>query len=269
MRTFKTNFSCIAFLACSLGLAAQATPPPPKPHYIVDYMKTTPGHAGDYVNLEKGVWKDIHKARIKKGVITGWFFLEVLFPSGAETEYNYVTITSVEGWDGIEKVTTGWNDVFNSLTKEQTKSVDSTEMFRTLVRTEVWTAEDAIFKNPPGSTPPKYWLANSMKVKEGKWDAYMKMEQTIAKPVHQEQIKNGHRSGWGVYSLILPWGAESKYDVVAMDYYENWSDVYADDMGAIWKKVHPTKTNAMIEKSINDTRTLGKGEVRVLIDYTQ
>jgi hypothetical protein len=275
MRKFKTIFGCLAFLALSLQLSAQTTTkpaaPPPPNYYFVDYMKATPGHAGDYVRLEKTVWKELHKARIKKGGSeTAWYFLEVRMPSGASTEYDYVTITAVSGWGGIDSLYNSWGGVFGGLTKEQAKHVDSTEMFRTLVRTEIYTDVDAVFKNPPGTVPPpKYWLFNYMDVPDGKWDDYVKMEKELVKPVHQEQIKNGHRAGWGVYSLAFPYGAEVKYEAVAVDYYEKWSDIVADDVGAMWKKIHPGKKAEDVDKTINAARTLGRSEVWVLLDYAQ
>ena len=137
MRTFKILFGFLAFTLFCLSATAQ-TSTPPTTYYIVDYMKAAPGHSGDYVRLEKTVWKDLHKARIKKGGSeVGWWFLEVRMPSGANTEYDYVAISAVSGWNGIDSLYNSWTDLFGSMTKEQAKHVDSTGMFRTLVRSEI------------------------------------------------------------------------------------------------------------------------------------
>lgn len=275
MRKTKTIFCCLAFLAFSLHLSAQtdAKPAPPPPtYYFVDYMKTTPGHAGDYVRLEKTVWKDLHKARIKKGGSEiGWWLLEVRMPSGASVEYDYVTVTAVSGWGGIDSLYNSWGDLFGSMTKEQAKHVDSTEMFRTLVRTEISSQMDLITKNTANANaaPPKFWFVNFMDVPAGKWDDYVKMEKEIAKPVHQEQITNGHRAGWGLYSVEFPYGAKREYDAVAVDYFNKWSDVVADDFAAIFKKVHPTKKIEDVNKTIEAARTMVRNEVWVLLDSAQ
>ena len=266
---------CLAFLAFSLQLSAQTTataaPPPPPNYHIIDYMKSKPGHAGDYVRLEKTVWKDIHKARIKKGGSeNGWWFLEVRMPSGASTEYDYVTITTVSGWGGIDSLYNSWPGVFSSLTPEQLKHVDSTEMFRTLVRTEIYMDEDAVFKNAPGTVPPpKFWFCNYMDVPQGKWDDYVKMEKEIARPIHMEQCLNGHRAGWVLASLQFPYGAEVKYEAVAIDFFDKWSDVVADDWMVIFKKVHPAKKIEDVNKTIEAARTLGRNDVWVLLDYAR
>lgn len=274
MKSIKVLLSCFAILALGLHLSAQTTattPPQPTNYFIVDYMKSKPGHAGDYVRLEKTVWKDIHKARIKKGGSEiGWWFLEVRMPSGESVEYDYVTITTVSGWGGIDSLYNSWPGVFSSLTPEQRRHVDSTEMFRTLVRTEIYMDVDAVFKNAPGTVPPpKFWFVNQMDVPDGKWDDYVKMEKELARPMHLEQCLNGHRAGWGLYSLVFPSGAEVKYEAVTIDFFDKWSDVVADDFAAIFKKVHPTKKMEDVGKTMEATRTLGRQEVRVLLDYAR
>ncbi len=191
--------------------------------------------------------------------------------SGASVEYDYVTVTAVSGWNGIDSLYNSWGDLFGGMTKEQAKHVDSTEMFRTLVRTEISSQMDLITKNTANANaaPPKFWFVNFMSVPAGKWDDYVKMEKEIAKPVHQEQITNGHRAGWGLYSVEFPYGAKREYDAVAVDYFNKWSDVVADDFAAIFKKVHPTKKIEDVNKTIESARTLVRNEVWVLLDSAQ
>ena len=59
----------------------------------VDYMKSTGQQVDDYVSMEQMVYKPIHAERIKAGEIIGWYLYEVQYPSGENTEYNYVTLT--------------------------------------------------------------------------------------------------------------------------------------------------------------------------------
>ncbi len=271
MRTFKFFFGFLAFTLCSRSAIAQ-TPAPPTTYYIVDYMKAAPGHADDYVRLEKTVWKELHKARIKKGGSeTGWWLLEVRMPGGASTEYDYVTISAVSGWNGIDSLYNSWPGLFSSMTPEQAKHVDSTGMFRTLVRSEISSLTDLVVKNTPGGSgaTPKYWFVNFMHIPTGKWDDYIKMEKELAKPVHQEQINNGHRAGWGLYTIEFPYGAEMKYNAATVDYFNKWGDVTADDMSAMWKKVHPGKSIDEVGKTIEAARTLVRNEVWVLLDSVQ
>ncbi|MBV6441762.1 MAG: hypothetical protein DYG98_15670 [Haliscomenobacteraceae bacterium CHB4] len=93
------------------------------------------------------------------------------------------------------------------MTKEQAKHVDSTELFRTLVRTEI--------------------------------------------------------------SSLMDYGAETKYNAATVDYFNKWSDVTADNVGAMWRKVHPGKKMENIGKTIESACTLVRNEVWVLLDYAQ
>ena len=95
------------------------------------------------------------------------------------------------------------------------------------------------------------------------------MEKEIARPMHMEQCLNGHRAGWGLYSIEFPYGADMKYDAVTVDYYNKWSDVVADDFAAIFKKVHPTKKVEDVNKTIEAARKLVRNEVWVLLDHAQ
>ena len=61
-------------------------------YVIVEYMKVKPGMSEKYRECEKA-WKLIHQNRVKAGYITGWELEQVMFPSGADSEYDYLIIT--------------------------------------------------------------------------------------------------------------------------------------------------------------------------------
>ena len=56
-------------------------------HYA--YMKVKPGMYDDYLKLEKA-WKKIHAANKKAGKLHDWSLVEMLSPSGASNEYDFV-----------------------------------------------------------------------------------------------------------------------------------------------------------------------------------
>ncbi|MCB0583611.1 MAG: hypothetical protein KDD10_30300, partial [Phaeodactylibacter sp.] len=68
----------------------------PQRYYAIDYMKVEPGKHDDYLKLEKA-WKKIHEANIKAGKYSYWTLTSVLYPSGAEEAYNYVTRINFSG----------------------------------------------------------------------------------------------------------------------------------------------------------------------------
>ena len=55
---------------------------PDTPIYArLSYMKVAPGQAESYVRMEREVWKPIHEARLRAGIITGWQLYRVEYPS--------------------------------------------------------------------------------------------------------------------------------------------------------------------------------------------
>ena len=58
---------------------------------VVDYMKVEPENTQAYMEVEK-MWKNIHQTRLKKGLIKFWGLYSIMF-SGANNDYNYVTVT--------------------------------------------------------------------------------------------------------------------------------------------------------------------------------
>ena len=234
--------------------------------YIVDYMKVKPGMNDKYLECEK-VWKTIHADRLKKGIITGWELFQVRFPSGTNTEYDYVTVTSVKGgWKGYGKLDASWGaDAYKMVPKDKMPLVDNTENYRDFVKTEVHASQDAVFAKD--NKPFKYVMVNYFDVPDGRWDEYAAMETKLVKPVHQMDIDAGKRVGWLMDSIVIP-SANDTYDAVTVDFYEKWDDVGGGSADA-WKKAHPGMSEEYIGRQIEGTRKMVKREMWMLIDSVQ
>lgn len=76
---------------------------------IVEYMKVKPGMLEKYRDCE-AVWKLIHQERVKAGYITGWELEEVLFPSGTDAEYDFLTITHLKNWKAMDDLNNTWTE---------------------------------------------------------------------------------------------------------------------------------------------------------------
>ena len=68
---------------------------------IVDYMKVAPEMYAEYLACENA-WKTLHQERVKAGSIISWELEEVVY-SGVNEEYNFMTITVVQGWAATER----------------------------------------------------------------------------------------------------------------------------------------------------------------------
>ena len=263
MKTAKFIVALLALMTCSFLLRAQETE---NTWYILEYMKVKPGMFDEYLACEQ-TWKTIHKERIRLGQIISWGLYEIAFPSGTGVEYDYVTVTEVKGWNGIEATNTGWADAMKVITPEMQPVIDKTEEYRDLVNREVWQTGDAIYKE--GATGyAKFHVCNFMDVPADGWHAYWDMETKLVKPVHQLSIKAGKRLGWGLYTMVLPYGANQPYQAATVDFYDKWPDINSDTNDE-WGKAHPGMDEDYIDRRIQQTRTLVKSEIRRLVDSVQ
>lgn len=260
MKTAKFMVATLALVAFSFLVKAQETE---APWYIVEYMKVKPGMLEEYEKCEQA-WKAIHKERIRLGKITSWALYYVAFPSGSDVEYEYVTITEVKGWNGVENASSGWEDVMKVITPEMQPIVDKTEEYRALISREVWQTGASIFKEDATGFA-KYQVCNFMDVPDDGWHDYWDMETKLVQPVHQLGINAGRRLGWGLYTLTLPYGANQPYQAATVDFFNAWSDINANS-GEDWMKAHPDMDEAYVNRRITQTRTLVRSEIRVLID---
>ncbi len=118
---------------------------------------------------------------------------------------------------------------------------------------------------------PKYIEVDYMKVSPGKDADYLKIEQEMWKPLHQERIKQGLVRSWSLYALQFPSGSAEKYDYVTVNAFDQFSQLEnpyanADKMLA---KLHPgVKADDFIDRT-DKTRSLVRSEVWVLIDKAE
>jgi hypothetical protein len=268
MKAIRTLLACAALSALSFHLQAQGDGPL---FFIVDYMKATPGKSAEYVQAEMGVWKKIHQERKKRGLIESWYLYSVRY-TGTSSEYDYVTVTSVRGFDKLENP---WGDLFDGgmeklLTKEQVAAANGIVSLRNLLRTEIYYGEDFVAANPSNPVPPKYLVVNYMDVPTGGWDRYYNMETKLVKPVHVEQMKDGGKAAWGFYSRAMPRGDGMATDAVTVDFYNKWTDMEAGgDFRKAFEKVHPGMSESYFEDEISQSRTLTYTEMWEQLDYVQ
>lgn len=267
--SFKHYFLLLCFLLSTLFAPMVYSQDQQPIFHIVENMKVKPGMTSEYLDAETKVWKKIHQERIKAGNIVGWALYEVRYPSGTDAAYDYVTVTTVSGWDGIEKFYQGWDALFAKLSKEDQAVTDKTEQLRDLTMHQVVYQADGIFKEDFATKPPKYLVVNYMSVPEGRWQEYQDMETKLVKPMHAEQMKSGKgRAAWGFYSQVAPFGEEQPYDAYTVDFFNTWQDMNADggNFQETLQKVHPGMSPVYYNRKIEESRKLMKGEVWVLVD---
>ncbi len=114
--------------------AAQIPGGDPSTYVYVQFMKPKEGKGAVYYEMEKDSYTKVHQARIKAGEMKNWHFVSRLFPSGTDSQYDFVTINVFAQKDWR------WNPktVESALGKEEAAKLGDPLAVRTMVREELW-----------------------------------------------------------------------------------------------------------------------------------
>lgn len=267
----KRHFSFVLILLITLILVpdlltAQADK---RQFLVIEYLKVKPSMRSNFLKLQKDVWKKVEQEKLKRGKIDGWELYEVLYPAGTTAEYNYVMYHRVIGWNAIEGISEGNDEIFRKvLSKEDLALMERSPDVEEMTKKEIWLIEDKIGR-AAYVAPAKYHSANFMDVTDGKWDDYMEMEKTLVKPIHEEHTRTGGRAGWTLLALREPDGSARAYQAATFDYFDRWADIGASDLSDYYSQIHPGKSPEYITNQITGTRSLIRQEIRRLVDYVQ
>lgn len=112
----------------------------------VDYMKVKPGNEGLYIDVEKNIWKPVHREFIKAGTRVGWSLWGQVFPSGSASDYQYVTANLFSDFAKIGAA--DYNDAFKKAHPGEDIDAlsEKTAKSRDLVRSELWEVLDSTWK---------------------------------------------------------------------------------------------------------------------------
>jgi hypothetical protein len=153
----------------------------------------------------------------------GWILYRIHYTASGD-EYNYATATIFADTANLENPYKGID--FENMVSEidWKKTSKSRELVkRNLIRRAAFAYPD----NSTGPAPFKYIEVNYMKRKTGN---YIAGAQTIWKPIHQEFIKSGARSGWSLWSAVYPRGTETDFQFVTVNYISDFSKIGAANM---------------------------------------
>ena len=106
----------------------------PSTYVSLQFMKAKPGRDSEYFKMEKETYTKIHMARVKTGEMKNWHFLSRMFPSGTDSDADYVTINVYPTKE------MRWNSqiVETALGKDAAARLADPTTIRTMVRSELW-----------------------------------------------------------------------------------------------------------------------------------
>jgi hypothetical protein len=211
-------------------------------YYLVTYYKTDRDKTEDYLSLVKNYSSKIWKEKIKAGDVTSYALYSVVASSDDEG-YNLISVQTANSINDFTKSNT--MDLFKKGMpgideKTLTAIMDSYISLRTPVKTEIYRQVDGI---PTGIQP--YYEMNFMKSLDGKLNEYVRQEKEVYKPIHNEFIKSGNRTGWSFSQLIVPISDGSKYNFVTANGFTDWDKSYSltlDDYYKVYNKLFPKTT---------------------------
>lgn len=235
---------------------------------LVSFMKVEPGGEGDYVQLEREVWKPIHAELIKAGKLDSWSLWAIPYPGGTDAEYHYATVNIYNSMDQLEDPGAGIGEAFGKAHpgKEWADIGAMTLKSRDLVKTHGLGSWER-FGDPNMTGPAGIINVVYFDVPMDKWDAYQEMERKYFHPTHKAEVEAGTRAGWEGWQLMRPMGESMPYDFVAVDQYRDWKQYTKNNPEDLFEGVLSERELNHREDIFNSTAKLVKLEEWRLIDF--
>lgn len=253
------------FLFCVLALSISAQSPTPFEPVIVirEYMKVMPGKGEDYLKIE-ALWKKVHQRRVTEGKIVAWQLLRKVAPHGADSPYDYMTITVFKNGKAIDDMNTmNWDYITKGMSVAEITLINDTELTRKLINSE-WTR--LLERVQPSG---KYIQYTDLTAAVGKGDELEAMEKMM-NPVFVELSTSGKIAGWRFgEKLYSDHGVGGYYRVITTNSINDmltWAENKSLENG--FKKVYPNKDFDATMKSFRDIITLTKTELWEVVDTT-
>lgn len=231
----------------------------------VSFMKVKQGNGGNYVNVEKEIWKPVHQELVNQGKILGWYLYRIQF-TGTGDEYNYATVTHYRETDQMEEGYTA--ELFEKVHPNMPMSYisEQTLQSRDLVNSRMlqW-----MLRSMPEEQrePSRYVLVNYQKSVPGQ--NYFALRRDHVKPLFDLAVKEGKVEGWGLWALRLPSGSSMPYNWVSADFYNKFSEIGGFDWLDLMKRANTEANIDELSPKMGASRTMEKRELWELIDYAR
>jgi len=235
--------ACFAALVASLLLAVSPTSAPaeettaatdgeaaPALYLKVDYFKASSERIGEYLLVERELWKPIHEERLARGIILGWS-LYSLFVGEPDAPYNYIAVNVFDDFDKIDYL--DLDEIVAAVYPEKDLGgfYQTTRKSREVVRTEIWKVDAVVGGGDDGATEGaaplpigNYLTKNFFDSRDGSGE-HLEMETDFWEPIHRLRQSRGWLQGWAMATLRYPGGEVRRYTYATMDHYERLGDL--------------------------------------------
>ena len=199
-----------------------------KLYLIFEFMKVDNEQEQAYSETE-AFWEKIQEQRVKNGDILGWD-LWSLQPGGENQGYQYLTVSlyndPVKMMSGAGDFEAALNAAYPEMSDaERNEKFNNTAKSRDLA-VRIYLEEIATtkgdFEMPLGTVAG----INLMKVSDGDYEKYEKLETEIFQPMHQKEVDAGIRGNWGLMRFMLPVGSDVYASHITADMYKDYNQFF-------------------------------------------
>ncbi len=227
-----------------------------------------PGKAEAYESMVKSHTRKVMEGAVVTQKYMAWYFYKVLM-SDRINDYNYVSVTVTSNFNDLVDNPVSFRDMY---TKSFTGSKDMTydqyngkmSENRTEVSFQVFALRAGINPNVAVS---KYVQVDFMKPMPGKTAEYIQTEKEIFYPIHQERIKLGALTDWGLYEKLLPFSANAENDFVTANFFNDLKSLIDPKYEEAFNYI-PNNTNFIIMSDrVDQIRKMVRSDIWKLVDH--
>ena len=231
----------------------------------IDYLKVAAEDVPQFEKFVSETWMEMLDKEVASGKMTGAYFYKVIYPGGSMSNYNYVLVQTCQSLSDL--ITYRESLAAKKATRKDDFMKRSLDL-STLQYSELWKTEAGIM-DPNDKSISKYMVMNYMRVKPGMENQYLALENDIARPLHEERVKEGKMHNWRTYSIMKPTGVEYDYNFATADYYDSIANIEFGFTNEIMNSVMPGTNFTETMNAINDTRDIVVSELWVLFHHRE
>lgn len=225
--------------------------------------KAKPGKQSGYRGFFSSTTKKMAQAMLDGGEVAAFTLLQAVSPQGAEAKCDFIISVLHAGAapTNLNPETLGKAISKAGLKMTYDEYMAKRDTFVDLVSSETWMLQSRAGAPAVGH----YGVINWMKVMDARAQRASAID--IWKPMQEEIIKQGARSGWVYATPMFPGGADAKYGAMTADIYPSFDAVFKPiSMGPIFAKVHPGKNAAEVNAASAKARTIVRTELFQIVE---
>ena len=173
----------------------------------IDFFFIKDGMEKEYLELEK-VWVEFHKQMIEEGKMFGWSLYKIESTNNVDGDApDYMTLNRFESKEAMESMWEGMNyDVFLKIVKKKLKGKMSTKKIKQIVEAKVKESHHSYLIELNDQTLPSVEMnvgeILNVDAMVQRNEDYESLESNFAKPIVQDNVKQGNLKWWGFTKVI-------------------------------------------------------------------